>query len=64
MPDRPFMIRILFAGGMLLAIFSLIFWFTLPVSSTFPPFLVTALLMLGYGAACRWGSRLPSRRKP
>ena len=45
--------------GAALAILGLILWYTLPIPSMFPPYLVTAALALGYGVACRFtgGSR-------
>jgi len=64
MSERLFMARLFLIGGALLAAAGLILWFTLPISPMFPPFLVTALLALGYGAFCLWGSRGSSDRKP
>lgn len=34
------------------AIIGLVLWFVLPIKLTFPPFLLTALLALGYGTCC------------
>ncbi len=53
MPDRLFLTRLFLIIGVLLAVVGLIFWFTLPIPSMFPPFLVTAVLALGYGVFCR-----------
>ena len=53
MPERLFMARLFLMGGGLLAVIGLILWFALRIPSMFPPYLATALLALGYGAACR-----------
>jgi len=50
-------------SGGLLAVIGLILWFTLPIPLMFPPYLVTALLALGYGVACRWRGRSPGAGK-
>ena len=63
MPERLFMARLFLMGGGLLAVIGLILWFALRIPSMFPPYLATALLALGYGAACRWRGRFPSARK-
>ena len=52
MPERPFMARLFLTTGSVLLVLGLVFWFTLPIPSMFPPYLVTALLALGYGAWC------------
>jgi hypothetical protein len=59
MPENLFMARLFLMGGGALAVIGLILWFVLPVASVFPPYMVTALLALGYGGACwrRGGSR-------
>jgi hypothetical protein len=50
--------------GVLLAVIGLVLWFTLPFRSTFPPFVATAVLALGYGGFCEWRDRFPGARKP
>jgi hypothetical protein len=62
MPERLFMARLFLMGGGLLALIGLILWFTLGIPSMFPPYLATAVLALGYGAASRWG-RFPRAEK-
>jgi len=47
-------------GGSVLAAIGLILWIALPISSVFPPYLVTALLALGYGEFCRRRERSAS----
>ncbi len=47
------MARMFLIGGGLLAIAGLILWFTLPIASMFPPYLVTAALTITYGEFCR-----------
>jgi hypothetical protein len=37
-------------GGAMLAVLGLILFWSLPVKQSFPPFLLTALLSIGYGA--------------
>jgi hypothetical protein len=54
MSERLFMARSFLAAGAVLAATGLLLWWALPIRSMFPPYLVTALLALGYGAACRW----------
>jgi hypothetical protein len=63
MPERLFMARLFLMGGALLAAISLILWFVLRIPAMFPPYLATALLALGYGAACRWRGRSPGAGK-
>jgi hypothetical protein len=46
----PYFARCLLAGGGALAVFGLILWRALPIASPFPPFVVTAVLLLAYGA--------------
>ena len=41
----------LFGGGAL-ALLGLILWETLPIQPALPPYLITALLALGYGLVC------------
>ena len=53
MAERLFMSRLFLLGGGLLAVIGLILWFALRIPSMFPPYLATALLALGYGAARR-----------
>ena len=49
MAERLFMARLFLIGGGALAAVGLILWFALPIPSMFPPYLVTALLAVGYG---------------
>jgi hypothetical protein len=49
MPERLFMARLFLTTGGVLAVLGFILWFTLPIPGMFPPYLVTALLALGYG---------------
>jgi len=53
MPERLFIARWFLLGGGVLAAIGLILWITLPISAMFPPYLVTALLAIGYGEFCR-----------
>jgi len=64
MPEHPFMARWFLAGGGALALMGFILWFALPIPSTFPPFLPTALLALAYGMVCLKRSRPNGGRKP
>jgi hypothetical protein len=64
MPDRVFIARLFLISGGGLAIVGLILALTLPIVPMFPPYLVTALLALGYGAACWWRSRPKVVTKP
>jgi hypothetical protein len=64
MPEPLSMARWFLIGGALLAVIGLVLWFVLPFSSTFPPYLPTALLALGYGAACRWRNGSSGAGKP
>ena len=47
-----FMARLFLTAGGLLAVVGLILWFALRIPAMFPPYLPTAVLALGYGAAC------------
>ncbi len=49
MPDRVFIARLFLISGGVLAIVGFVLWFALPIPGMFPPYLVTALLALGYG---------------
>jgi hypothetical protein len=64
MPERLFMARLFLIGGGMLAVFGLILWLALPIPSMFPPYLVTALLALGYGGACQWWDRFSGTEAP
>ncbi len=61
MPDEFFIARLFLLGGAALAFAGLVLWFALPISSPLPPFVLTPLLALGYGAVC-W--RQQRARKP
>ncbi|MCE0522514.1 MAG: hypothetical protein LV480_06350 [Methylacidiphilales bacterium] len=60
MPERLFMARLFLTVGGSLVIISPALWYLLGVPSMFPPYLVTGLLALGYGAVCR--RRVPSEK--
>jgi hypothetical protein len=45
-------VRLFLGGGGLLVILGFVLWLALPIQSTFPPFLPTALLALIYGLIC------------
>jgi hypothetical protein len=45
----PYFARLLLAGGAALAVLGCILWHALPIATPFPPFLVTAVLLLAYG---------------
>jgi len=64
MPECLFMEKLFLLGGGFLAVISLVLWFVLGIPSMFPPYLVTALLALGYAALWRREGRLPIARKP
>jgi hypothetical protein len=53
MPECLIIARWFLLGGGALAAIGLVLWIALPISSMFPPYLVTALLALGYGEFCR-----------
>lgn len=55
MLERVFITRLFLTTGGLLALVGLVLWFALPIPSVLPPYLFTALVALGYGAACQWG---------
>jgi len=54
MREHHFLSRVFLMTGAALAVIGLILWYTLPIPSMFPPYLVTAALALGYGVACRF----------
>jgi hypothetical protein len=60
MPDRVFIARLFLISGVVLALAGFLLGFTLPIPALFPPYLVTALLALGYGVACRCWRPRPS----
>ena len=63
MPEHLLVARWFLMSGGLLAVIGLALWFTLPIPLAFPPYLVTALLALGYGVACRGRGRFPGSGK-
>ena len=63
MLDRSFMARRFLVGGGMLAVTSFILWFGLPIRMSFPPYLLTAVLALAYGAFCLKSNRSRSRKK-
>jgi hypothetical protein len=64
MPERLFMARLFLTGARVLAVISLILWLALPIPSMFPPYLITALLALGYGMECQRRAQSPGALKP
>jgi len=46
------MARWLLIGGAAQALISLVLWLALPIRMSFPPYLLTAFLIVAYGAAC------------
>ena len=63
MSERHFIARWFLLGGAFLAVAGMVLWFALPIRSMFPPYLVTALLALGYGEFCRKRERLADTGK-
>jgi len=64
MQEHPFVVRLFLMGGGALALLGFILWFVLPVRLSFPPFLLTALLAMAYGLACRKrGSKIKDGKK-
>ena len=63
MPERLFMARLFLMGARLLAVISLILWLAAPIPLMFPPYLVTALIALGYSMACKQWDRFPGAGK-
>jgi len=63
MPEHVFLARWFLIGGVALAVISLILWFVLPISMSYPPYLPTAVLAVIYGGYCL-KSRKPAGRKP
>ncbi len=61
--ERSFLARWFLIGGSALAPISIVLWFALPIHMSFPPYLVTALLALGYGAVCLKSNRPGRGRK-
>jgi hypothetical protein len=64
MSDPSFMARFFLIGGVVLALLGVVLWLVLPIHMTLPPYLVTALLALAYGAVCLKSPRPGSGRKP
>jgi hypothetical protein len=62
--ERSFLARWFLVGGGALALTGLILWIGLPLHMSFPPYLVTGLLALAYGAVCLKSNRPGRRRKP
>jgi len=63
MPKHFTMAHWFLLGGGALALLGLILWVALPVRSTLPPYLITALLALGYGLFCLTRNRPTGNRK-
>ena len=57
MLERSFLSHWILFGGGALAVMGLVLWLALPISMSCPPYLVTALLALGYGATCLKSNR-------
>ncbi len=63
MPKHFSMAHWFLLGGGALGLLGLILWVALPVKSTLPPYLITALLALGYGLFCLARSRPTGNKK-
>ena len=63
MPRHFSMAQGFLLSGAALALLGLILWVILPVRTALPPYLVTALLTLGYGLICLGPSRPTGKRK-
>jgi hypothetical protein len=63
MPKNFLMAHWFLLGGGALALLGLVLWVSFPVKTTLPPYLVTALLALGYGLFCLWRRRRAAGRK-
>ncbi len=63
MPRHFSMAQGFLLSGAALAFLGLILWAALPVRMALPPYLVTALLTLGYGLVCLRESRPAGKRK-
>lgn len=58
------MARLFWIVGGALAVVGAVLWFTVPIRPMFPPYVVTALVALGYSAWCRFrASRAASSSK-
>ena len=64
MLERSVLARWLLLGGAALLVISLVLWWALPISMTFPPYLFTSLLALGYGGFLLKSRPPAGRRKP
>lgn len=53
MPEDLFMARLFWIVGAVLAVLGAVLWFTVPIRPMFPPYVVTALVALGYSFWCR-----------
>jgi hypothetical protein len=62
MSPRLSFARFLLGGGIILTLVSLILWWKLPLSLSFPPFLFTALLALGFGGFELWQTRAAGKK--
>ena len=58
MPEDLFIARLFWIVGGVLALLGAVLWFTVPIRPMFPPYVVTALVALGYSA---WVRRRTSR---
>jgi hypothetical protein len=64
MSEDLFLARLFLIGGAALALVGLVLWFALPIPSQLPPFVLTPLLALAYGAFCWQLHRRHSARTP
>jgi hypothetical protein len=62
MHDDRIMARFFWLVGGVLALAGAALWWTVPIRPMFPPYLVTAVLALGYGAWCRFRGRAAADR--
>ena len=53
MPEDLFIARLFWIVGGVLALLGAVLWFTVPIRPMFPPYVVTALVALGYSFWCR-----------
>ena len=64
MSEQIFLARLFLISGLVLALLGLVLWFILPITSIFPPYIVTAFIALGYGGYCLLRGRSSGARKP
>jgi 4-hydroxybenzoate polyprenyltransferase len=60
--EPPYFAAVLLGGGLALLIFGLVLWHALPIAADLPPYLVTAILAIGYGLYEAWVVRARHKR--